>query len=44
MKDLKCKKHPTYKAIRKPTADCKACREMYGAKHTDRETKWQPLK
>ena len=26
---MKCKKHPTYKAIHKPTADCKACRYMY---------------
>jgi hypothetical protein len=25
----KCKKHPTYKAIRKPTADCAKCREMW---------------
>lgn len=25
----KCKKHPTYKAIRKPTADCEPCRRMF---------------
>lgn len=25
----KCKKHPTYKALQKPRADCKICREMF---------------
>lgn len=25
----KCGKHPTYKAIRKPTADCDVCRLIY---------------
>ena len=29
----KCKKHPTYMAIRKPTADCKACRNMFSKAH-----------
>jgi hypothetical protein len=28
-----CKKHPRYKAIRPPTADCEACRVMYARKH-----------
>ena len=28
----KCKKHPRYKAIRKPTADCSQCRRIWGAK------------
>ena len=28
--DKKCNKHPTYKAIRKPTADCQTCRDIYG--------------
>ena len=26
---LKCKKHPKYQAIRKPTADCEPCRLMF---------------
>lgn len=25
----KCKKHPKYKAIRKPQCDCSCCWEMY---------------
>ena len=29
MSEKKCKKHPKYKAIRKPTADCQECREMF---------------
>jgi hypothetical protein len=26
---VKCKKHPKYKAIKKPTADCYACRKIW---------------
>lgn len=26
---MKCNKHPTYKALRKPTADCETCRKMW---------------
>lgn len=26
---MKCKKHPQYKVIRKPTADCEQCRKMW---------------
>lgn len=25
----KCKQHPTYKAMRKPTADCVHCKELF---------------
>lgn len=25
-----CQKHPSYKAVRKPTANCLQCREVYG--------------
>lgn len=25
---MKCRKHPTYKALRKPTANCECCRKM----------------
>lgn len=32
---LKCKKHPTYKALRKPTADCEVCRQMWQAKEEE---------
>lgn len=28
---MKCIKHPKYKAIYKPRADCKTCEEMYAA-------------
>lgn len=28
----KCKKHPQYKVIRKPTADCEQCRKMWADK------------
>ncbi len=30
----KCKKHPKYKAIRKPKADCQACRDIYDNKQS----------
>ncbi len=33
----KCKKHPTYKALRAPTADCKACRKMFEEAEIDRK-------
>lgn len=26
---MKCKKHPQYKVIRKPTADCDECMKMW---------------
>jgi hypothetical protein len=29
---MKCKKHPKYKAILRPRADCEDCRKMYAAK------------
>ncbi len=28
----KCKKHPTYKVKRRPTADCAHCRALWAAK------------
>jgi len=28
----KCKKHPKYKVLRKPTADCEQCRTMWKEK------------
>ncbi len=28
-----CKQHPKYKAIKKPRADCEACRQMFEEKH-----------
>lgn len=31
---MKCKKHPKYQAIRKPTADCQPCRDMWVEKNT----------
>ena len=27
--NLRCKKHPKYMALRKPTADCQPCRDMF---------------
>lgn len=29
MAPTRCAKHPQYKALRKPTADCRACRQMF---------------
>lgn len=29
---MKCKRHPTYKAIRKPTADCIGCERVWAQK------------
>lgn len=29
---LQCRKHPKYKAMRKPTADCEACRRLFNLK------------
>lgn len=29
VEERKCKKHPQYKAIRKPRADCSVCWSMY---------------
>ena len=26
---LRCAKHPKYMALRKPTADCQPCRDMF---------------
>ena len=34
---MKCKTHPTYKAIRKPRADCETCREMFSKAEMERE-------
>lgn len=31
----KCKKHPKYKAIRKPTVDCRDCKNMWLLKRVD---------
>lgn len=33
----KCKKHPTYKVIRKPTADCEPCRKLWAEKLKERK-------
>lgn len=30
--ELKCPKHPTYKAMRKPTAECSPCRRLFNLK------------
>lgn len=30
---MKCKKHPYYKAIRKPQCTCEVCWEIYNKKH-----------
>ena len=41
-----CKKHPRYKALRKPTCDCIACRAFYEAKNSfekDGNRKWDDL-
>lgn len=32
-----CKRHPRYKAIRKPTADCLQCWAEYACKHPEAE-------
>lgn len=32
---MTCKKHPKYKAIRKPRVDCEPCWEMYFEEHPD---------
>lgn len=29
---MKCSKHPTYKVMRKPTADCEECRMLWEIK------------
>lgn len=29
---MKCSKHPTYKVMRKPTADCAECKMMWAIK------------
>ena len=26
---ITCKKHPTYKALRSPSADCEVCRKIF---------------
>lgn len=31
---LKCPKHPRYKALRKPRADCFCCRHLWATVHT----------
>lgn len=33
-KKTQCKQHRTYKAVRKPTADCAACRAMWKEKQS----------
>jgi len=30
--ELKCRKHPKYKAVRKPTADCEDCLKLWNLK------------
>lgn len=30
---MKCKKHPKYKAVRKPRCNCVTCWRMYAEKH-----------
>lgn len=35
---MKCAKHKTYKAKRKPTADCYHCRQMFEGKRTYKVT------
>ena len=30
--ELKCRTHRSYKAIRKPTADCEDCRRLFNLK------------
>jgi hypothetical protein len=30
--ELKCRTHPAYKAIRKPSADCEDCRRLFNLK------------
>jgi len=32
-----CKKHPYYKAVRRPTANCEACRAAWREKHPQAE-------
>jgi len=27
-----CQKHPSYRAVRKPTADCEKCHRLFGAR------------
>ena len=29
---MKCRKHPAYKVLRKPTAECEQCRMMWEQK------------
>lgn len=35
LKMLICKKHPKYKAIRKPTCDCACCWKIYDELHSN---------
>lgn len=37
--DTKCKKHRKYQAIRKPTADCEPCRQMWADAERNRTSK-----
>jgi hypothetical protein len=30
--ELRCKKHPKYKGLRRPRVDCADCRTLYGLK------------
>jgi hypothetical protein len=42
---MKCKKHPNYKAIRPPTADCYQCKRIYRAKMTESmKDRWKARK
>ena len=33
---LKCMDHPTYKAIRRPTANCESCRTIFALAHPEK--------
>lgn len=40
---MKCEKHPKYKAILKPTADCQECRNMYFSRIEEEAQKWRQI-
>ena len=36
---MKCPKHPTYKALRRPTCDCKKCLQIW--EHSETYEEWE---
>lgn len=41
---MKCRKHPKYRALRPPTANCSVCREMFDRSHPDDKIVGRPIR